>query len=103
MLDRGGMRMTRICKILFAGVILLALARWVPIYYNSYLFQDFVQEQAQRAQSKKNFKQSVLDQAKAYSIPVDDSNIDIRMNGAVMRVSVDYQVPVDLLLYEPKL
>src|SRR5690349_19907058 len=102
MLDRAEeMRMTRICKILFVGVILLALARWVPIYYKSYLYQYFVQEQVQRGHSKNNFKQTVLDQAKAYAIPVNESDIVIRMTGALMRVIVDSHVPADALESEP--
>ena len=93
----------RLCKILFVLVGLLAVGRYVPIYYNSYQFQDFVREQAQKIQSKRNFKQTLVNQAKAYSLPVNESDIDIRMIGAVMRVSVDYKVPLNLLVYQPNL
>ncbi len=95
--------MTRVCKILFVLVITLAGIRYIPIYYSSWQFQDFVREQAQNVQSRRTFKQTLVKQAKVYSLPVNESDIDIRMTGAVMRVSVDYKVPLNLLVYQPKL
>jgi len=96
-------RMTRVCKILFVLVVMLAIGRYAPIYYSSWQFQDFVREQTQKVQSKRTFKKSIVDQAKAYSLPVDESDIEIRMTGSVMRVSVEYAVPLNLLVYQPKL
>src|SRR5438309_2032149 len=95
--------MTRLYKILFLLTVMLAVGRYAPIYYSSWQFQDFVQEQAQKVHSKRTFKQALVNQAKAFSLPVDESDIDIRMTGAVMRVSVDYAVPLNLLVYQPKL
>ena len=95
--------MTRVCKILIGLTMMLAVGSYAPIYYSTWQFQDFVREQAQRIESKKNFKQTLVNRAKAYSLPVSESDIDIRMTGAVMRVSVDYKVPLNLLVYQPKL
>ncbi len=103
---RGGRmwwRVRRVYKILLGLTVMLAVGRYAPIYYNSWQFQDFVREQTQRIQSKRSFKQNLVNQAKAYSLPISESDIDIRMTGSVMRVSVDYQVPLNLLVYQPKL
>jgi hypothetical protein len=93
----------RICKILFALAGLLAVVRYGSVYYTTWQFEDFVRHQSSRVNSGKEFKKTIIQQAQAYSLPVSESDVDIRLNGAVMRVSVNYTVPLDLVVYQPKL
>lgn len=84
-----------------AGLFLLT--RYVPVYYSSSEFGDFVKRQAAHASSESQLKRSLLDQAREYSLPVQESDISIDESDDVLRVTVDYQVPVNLLVYNPAL
>jgi len=90
-------------KVFIALTVVLIVTRYLPVYYSSSEFGDFVRHQAARAQSEWQLKQSLLDEAKAQSLPVKDSDISIDRTNDVLRVTVDYQVPVNLVVYNPEL
>src|SRR5262252_532444 len=93
----------RAFKVSVLLVGLLALVRFVNIYYGSWQFDDFVRQQTKRIHSKAVFKQALLNEAKAYSLPITESDIILNTTSSVLRVTVDYKVPVDLIVYQPKL
>jgi hypothetical protein len=93
----------RALKVTFALAGMLAITQYVPAYYNSSQFSYFVVREAARAKSAAQLKESVLEQARAYSLPVKESDIRINNIDAVLRVSVDYKVPLNLLVYNPEL
>jgi hypothetical protein len=93
----------RAVKVSVALAGFLALLRFGNIYYGSWEFDDFVRQQTKRIHSKAQIKQTLLDHAKAYSLPISESDIVLNRNSSVMRVTVDYTVPVDLIVYQPKL
>jgi hypothetical protein len=84
-----------------AGV--LALGQYVAVYYSSVQFKEFVQRQARQAPAKKELKWALVNKAKEYSLPVTENDINITTAGSVMRVAVDYRVPLNLLVYGPEL
>ena len=90
-------------KMTFALSALLALVRYFPVYYNSNEYSEFVRNATARVRSESQLKQSLLDQARQYSLPVKDSDISFNKKDGVLRVTVDYSVPVNLLVYSPEL
>jgi hypothetical protein len=94
------MRMTKFGIVLIG---LLMLTRYVPSYYNSWQFNQFIQKESERARAVTHLRDTLLDKAKSYSLPVDTSNIVITKDGSIYRVAVDYSVPVDLVVYSPEL
>jgi hypothetical protein len=86
-----------------ALIAFLVLARYVPSYYNAWLFNEFVQQASDRAGATTHLKDMIMERARSYSLPVNESDIVITKNGSVYRVAVDYAVPVDLVLYSPEL
>jgi hypothetical protein len=82
---------------------LLALTRYIPVYYSSHEFNYFVRHEAARSRSEVQLKEAVLEQARAHALPVKESDISIDRTDAVVRVTVDYAVPVNLLVYNPQL
>ena len=87
--------------ILLAGLLLLG--RYVPICYNSSEYKQFVQFQTEHARSETALKQLLLHEAAEYSLPVTESDIRIHKAEGVLRVTVDYSVPVNLIVYNPEL
>jgi len=89
-----------------AGFILAGLlttTQFLPIYYKSSEFSYFVRREAARTRSESDLKESLLREAKAYSLPVKESDISIERTNGVLRVTVDYKVPVHLLVYNPEM
>src|SRR5262245_26740227 len=93
----------RTVKFAICFVALVALTRYLPVYYRSREFNNYVQEETQRSRFKDQLKDSLLSKAKIYSLPITESDIKITSMGAVYRVSVNYSVPVDLFVYSPEL
>jgi hypothetical protein len=93
----------RALKVTFLLAGLLALTQYLLVYYNSWEFSDFVRHEAGHTRSESQLRQSLLEQARVYSLPVKDSDISISRTAAVFRVAVDYRVHVNLLLYNPEL
>jgi hypothetical protein len=93
----------RALKATFLMAGLMALTQYLPVYYNSSEFGEFVRREAGHTQSESQLKQSLLERARVYSLPVKASDISISRANAVLRVSVDYRVPVNLIVYNPEL
>jgi hypothetical protein len=86
-------------KVSFALVVLLTLTRFIPIYYSSSEFGEFVKHETARARSESQLKKSLLDEAREHSLPVKESDISINKTDDILRVTVDYQVKMNLLLF----
>jgi hypothetical protein len=93
----------RAWKAAFALAGLLALVQYLPVYYYSLQFNDFVQQQARDVRMNAPLKAALLDKAKEYSLPIRDADINITRSGGVLRIAVDYRVTVTLLLSSPQL
>ena len=81
---------------------LLALAQYGVVYYNSVIFNNFVEQQAQQTRLHQ-LKSAVLSKAKDYSLSLGEDDIDIATGDGVVRVAVAYTVPLNLLVYRPEL
>ena len=93
----------RALKTLVSFLFLFVAVRFVNVYYGSWQFDDFVKQQTKRIHSTAQFKRDLLTEASARSLPISESDINLTNIGSVLRVSVDYTAPVDLILYRPNL
>ena len=87
-------------KVSFALVVLLTLTRFIPIYYSSSEFGEFVKHETARARSESQLKKSLLDEAREHSLPVKESDISINKTDDILRVTVDYKVPLKMLIFD---
>ena len=93
----------RALKVALALAGLLALLRYSLVYYHSFEFNDFVRQETQRTRVKSPLKSALLDRAEVYDLPVKGDDIQITTVGPVLRVIVDYRVPVNLLVFSHEL
>ena len=93
----------RALKLMFALAGLLALIRYVVVYYNTSEFNHFVTQEAQRTRQNGQLKWALLNRARDYSLPVKEADIDITTRNGVFSVVVNYRVTLDLLIYRPEL
>ena len=101
------MRAWKHLTLALAGVVglvgVLAISQSLSIYYRSSQFDDYLKHEVWRTRVTQRLKTSLLDEAKTYSLPVNEDDIRITADGSVFRVDVDYHVPINLLVYKHEL
>ena len=90
----------RALKLTFALAGLLALLRYVPVYYHTSEFDNFVKQETQRRRAKGELRRTLVTKAQDYMLPVREENINITTVDSVLRVAVDYRVPVNFYLFQ---
>jgi len=93
----------RALKLTFTLAGLLFLIRYIPVYYYTSEFNDFVKQEALRTQQPDHLKLALLNRAKDYSLPVTGTDINITTSDGMFRVAVDYRKRLDFLVYRPEL
>jgi hypothetical protein len=89
----------RVLKGLAVVVAFFLLAKYFPVVYHAIEFNDFVKQEAQRSQIGPQLQKASLDQAQIYFLPVKPDDIRINEDGDLIRVTVDYKVPVNLFVF----
>jgi hypothetical protein len=90
-------------KVLAVGVAFVLLARYFPVVYYATQFNDFVKNEAQRTRVGSQLRKALLDRAELYFLPVKADNIQITEDDGLIRVNVDYKVPVNLFIFTHEL
>ena len=101
--ESGRITLKAILSLAFLAAVIFAGFKIVPVYVNNYQLQDFIQGQTpfwltQRA-SAEAIRKIILTKAQDLDLPVGEDDVTIVANQNVVKVSIDYQVPVDLKLY----
>jgi len=90
-------------KLVVLGGISLMLVQYVPVYYHTMEFNRFVQEQVSRIRSTTPLQEAILSKAEEHQLPVTAENISMSTSDSVLRVNVDYQVPVTFYVFHQDL
>ena len=90
-------------KIIFLAVLVFVAMRYIGIHQRTTEFNRYVQEEVSLVRSKRTLKEILLLKAEQNELPITDQDITISAQGSGLRVSVDYQVPLDLLLFQKSL
>ena len=105
--ERGEGRLKAVIVLVVIVILIFAAIKIVPIYVNDYELADKMQEQARFAvvnryteeQIRDNIFKAVLD----IGIPAKKEDIKVVATNSVVRISMDYTVPVDLLGFHTEL
>ena len=81
-------------------LLFFALVRYADVYHRAADFNHYVQEEVSLMNSKRSLKELLLVKAEQEKLPITDQNINFTTNGPELRVSVEYQVPLDLILFQ---
>jgi hypothetical protein len=92
--------MSRAVKLTLFLVLVFLVARYVPVYYHTMEFNRYVQEQTPRIRMKAPLKEAILSKAEEHHLPVTAEDISMTTSDSVLRVSVDYQVPVNFYIFQ---
>ena len=83
---------------IFVGVKIL------PIYVNNYQMQDAIESEARFAIGNrlgaKDIRDNIWKKVNEIGVPADQESLKVTANQGSIQISLDYSVPVDLLVYK---
>jgi len=93
--------------IIYTAILVAAVfsaVKIIPAYVNEYQLSDKIQETARFAVVNRYTEEQVRDEVyktvQDLSIPVKREDIKVSVSRAIVTISLDYSVPVDLLVYQ---
>jgi hypothetical protein len=84
-------------------LLFVLLVRYFPVMYYTTQFSDFVRQETKRAPAKPQLHHALLQKADLYFLPVKPEDIRITQDEGILRVNVEYKVPVDLWVFKHEL
>ena len=90
-------------KLGISAVLLFVLVRYALVFHRATEFNHYLQDEVAVVSSKVSLKKDILLKAEQNQLPIREENIDISNNGPELRVSVEYQMPLDLILFQKPL
>jgi hypothetical protein len=101
--ERGAGRLKTILVVVVIALIIYSAIRIVPAYVNNYQLADKMEEQARFAIVNRYTEEQVRDNifkvCQELEIPAKKEDIKVVSNNAVVKISLQYTVPVDVLTY----
>jgi hypothetical protein len=104
---RGTARLNLIMTLLFLGATIFVAVKIIPPYFTNYQFQDAVESEARFAlagyprKSEDDIRQDIFDKAQKLDLPIKKKEeILVTMNQGSVSISLDYSIPIDLLVYQ---
>jgi hypothetical protein len=92
--------------IIYTAILLFAIysaVKIVPAYVSDYQLQDKMQEQARFAvvnrYTEEQIRENIFKVVQDLGLPVKREDIKIVSNAGVVKISMDYSVPIDLFVY----
>ncbi|MCU1242616.1 MAG: hypothetical protein JWO71_3342 [Candidatus Acidoferrum typicum] len=100
----------RIKAIAFTAILafgVFAAFKLLPPYINEYQLADKMQEQARfgvvNRYTEDQIRETVFKEAQDLDVPIKKEEIKVLASPSVVRISLDYRVPIDLLVYKMEL
>jgi hypothetical protein len=100
----------RLKAIVFLAVLVFAIysaVKIVPAYVSNYELSDKMQEQARFAvvnrYTEDQIRDKILKVVQELDIPVNRESIKVVSTNSIVKISMEYTVPVDLLFYRTEL
>jgi hypothetical protein len=86
--------------IVFIAVVAIAVVKVVPPYYNNYVLQDAVADEARMntytPKSVEDMRDTIYKKCKELEIPVTREQVNVQREGQSVSIWIDYTVHVDL-------
>src|SRR5882757_1752646 len=96
----------KVKAVIYLAILLFVIysaVKLVPIYVSAYQLSDKMQEQARFAvvnrYTEEQIRDNIFKVVQDLEIPVKREAIIITANNSIVKISMEYSVPVDLLFY----
>jgi len=101
--ERGEGKLKAVVILAIVVYAIFAAVKLVPIYVSAYQLSDKMQEQARFAvvnrYTEEQIRDNIFKVVQDLEIPVKREAIIITANNSIVKISMEYSVPVDLLFY----
>jgi hypothetical protein len=102
--QRGAGRLKAIAFTVLVVFGFYAAYKLIPPYMAEYQLADKMQEEARFAvvnrHGEEQIREVILKEAESLDIPLTKDAIKVLASASVVKISVDYTVPVDLMIYK---
>ena len=102
--ERGGSGVKLFLLLILLGSMIFAGFKILPIYVNNYQMQDAIESEARFAignrLTDKDIRDHIWRKVNEIGIPADEDSLKVTANQGAVKISLDYTVPVDLLVYK---
>ncbi len=101
--ESGMISMKAILYLAFIVAVIYASFKIIPVYVNNFQLNDYIQSQTpfwltQRA-TPEGIKKVILAKADDLGLPVTADDITVVANQNIVKINIDYKVPVDLKVF----
>jgi hypothetical protein len=105
--ERGEGKLKSIIIVVVIVLVIYAAVKIIPPYVNDYQLSDKMQEQARFAvvnrYTEEQIRENIYKAVQDLDIPAKREDIKVVSTNAVVKISMEYTVPVDLLTYHMEL
>jgi hypothetical protein len=104
--ERGGSKMSLLITLMILGALLFTAVKIVPVYVESYQFQDSIETESRFAvtaypkKSPEDVRAAIFKKAQELDIPIKAEDIRINITNGAVDIGTDYSVPIDLKVYQ---
>lgn len=102
--ERGGSGVKLFFLLVLLGSMIFGGIKILPIYVNNYQMQDAIESEARFAIGNrlgaKDIRDNVWKKVNEIGVPADQESLKVTANQGSVQISLDYSVPVDLLVYK---
>jgi hypothetical protein len=102
--QRGGGKLKAIAYTAIVVFAVFSVFRLLPPYMAEYQLSDKMQEEARFAvvnhYTEDQIRETIFKEAQNLDVPIKKEEIKVLASQSVVRISLDYTVPVDLLVYK---
>jgi hypothetical protein len=92
--------MMRSLKGFVVAITFFLFFRYFTVVYYAMEFNDFVEQETQKSQVAPQLQRALLNEAQLYFLPIKLDDIHIKEDDdGLIRVKIDYKVPVNLFVF----
>ena len=99
-----GLNAKQLLILLLLVAALFAASRVAPIYFNAFQLDDFVKQEVKFAVSSRRtpeeIRDRIVEKAHEYNLALGPRDIHITRRGPAFSLQFDYDVPLDLRVYQ---
>jgi hypothetical protein len=101
--NHGEGRLKAVLSLAFLAAVVFCAIKVIPVYVNNYELTDYIQTQnpfwLTQRESSDAVRDHILTKAQDLGLPVQPEDVKVEATHAIVSVSVDYTVPINLLVY----
>jgi len=104
--ERGGTRLKTLVTLAIVFGMGFGAFKIIPPYFANYQFQDSIETESRFAltgypkRNQDDIQDEVYKKAQDLGLPVTRDDIHVDMTGTTCDISLDYSVPIDLMVYQ---